>query len=358
MIETDALVIGAGPVGLFLVFQLGLLGVSAHVIDVLDEAGGQCVELYADKPIYDIPALPHCTGRELTQRLLQQVAPFAPGFHFGQLVNAVSSEPDGRWRVTCSSHTSDPSHFLARTVFIAAGVGAFVPKELKLEGLTNHVGRQVFYRRRLSESWAGKNVVIVGGEPMAVANAIALAQAGSQQPTSVTVLHRRDVLQADEDELQRFNALRAGGRIQQRTGWISAVSTRGDRLSGAQITTPEGGTETIDLDILLVCMGISPKIGPLADWGLLMERKQLPVDTARFATNLPAIFAVGDVVTYPGKKKLIVCGFHEATLAAHAAAELLHPGPAGPLLYTSSSTLLQTRLGVLPVPGAIPQRPD
>lgn len=346
MIETDALVIGAGPVGLFQVFQLGLQGISAQVVDVLDEAGGQCIELYADKPLYDIPALPRCTGRELTQRLLQQIAPFSPGFHFGQQVSALQQQPDGRWLAHCRRADASEQAILARTLMVAAGVGAFVPKELKVDGLAAFAGKQLFYRPHPQAQFAGQDVLIVGGEDAAVSHAITLAQPGPQQARSVTVLHRRDAMQADAPDLSRFAELRTAGLIHFQAGWITAIQTQGETLVGVQISTPADTTEFIALNRVLVCQGISPKLGPLVNWGLAMERKQLRVNPETFATSAPGVFAVGDVVTYPGKKKLIVCGFHEATLAAFAAAHLLHPQDSGVLQYTTSSALLQQRLGV------------
>ena len=341
LIETDALVIGAGPVGLFQVFQLGLQGIHAQVVDVLEQAGGQCIELYPDKPIYDIPGLPYSTGRELTQRLLQQVAPFKPAFHFDQQVSQVSRQVNGRWLVA-----TPQQQFLTRTLFIAAGVGAFVPKELKLDGLAAFVGSQLFYRLPRPEKIKGRHVVVLGGEETAVDNAIALADDGPQQAASVTLVHRRDVLQASPKALARLAELRASGRIKFIAGQVTGIDTRGDRLVGVAVTTPEDLTLGLSLDTLLVHLGISPKLGPVADWGLAMERKQLSVDPASFVTSEAGIYAVGDVNSYPGKKKLIVCGFHEATLEAFAAASYLNPQSSGVLQYTTSSALLQQRLGV------------
>jgi len=346
VIETDALVIGAGPVGLFQVFQLGLQGIKAHVVDVLDVAGGQCIELYADKPIYDIPAVQVCTGRELTHKLLAQIAPFAPAFHFGQQVSALAREPDGRWQVSTTVNLQPCQTFLTRTLFIAAGVGAFVPKELKVDGLSDFLGRQLFYRLPPPEALAGQQVVVVGGEDAAVSNAIALAQAG--QAKSVILLHRRDVLQASAAQLQQCAALRETGKLVFQTGQINGICTENGRLSAVTVSTPDDKTLHLPTDALLVCLGISPKLGPVAGWGLAMTRKQLSVSTNTFATSESGIFAVGDVVDYPGKKKLIVCGFHEATLAAFAAAALLDPQAPGVLQYTTSSALLQQRLGVTP----------
>jgi thioredoxin reductase (NADPH) len=343
VIETDALVIGAGPVGLFQVFQLGLQGIAAHVVEVLSEPGGQCIELYPDKPIYDIPGIASCTGRELTQRLLAQCAPFKPTFHFNQQVSTLTRNDDGRWQVATSTQ-----QFLTRTVFIAAGVGAFMPKELKLEGLAAFLGQQLFYRNAPPAATLDKNVVINGGEDEAVENAIALAQAGVAQARSVTLIHRRDVLQAGTGALTRLAQFRTQGKVQFLAGQITGIETAQGNLSRVLVSTPEDQTVPVALDVLLVCMGVSPKLGPITQWGLAMERKQLVVDSASFATSAPGIYAVGDVNTYAGKKKLIVCGFHEATLAAFAAASYLNPQASGVLQYTTSSALLQQRLGVLP----------
>ena len=347
MIETDALVIGAGPVGLFAVFELGLQGIAAQVVDVLDEPGGQCIELYPDKPIYDIPGLPRSTGRELTHNLLAQIAPFKPGFHFNQQVDTLERQADGRWLVGTQTNNQPAAQFLARSVIVAAGVGAFVPKELKVDGLSAFLGSQLFYRLKPAQTFAGRAVVVVGGEDAAVSAALALAQPGPDQARSVTLLHRRDVLQASDADLDTFNALRAVGQIQFLAGQVTGLQTQSARLTGITINTPEDQTLLLPLERLLVCQGISPKLGPVAQWGLAMERKQLTVDTATFATSERGIFAIGDVVTYPGKKKLIVSGFHEATLAAFAVAALIDPDASGVLQYTTSSALLQQRLGVV-----------
>jgi len=346
VIETDALVVGAGPVGLFQVFQLGLQGIRAHVVDVLDVAGGQCVELYPDKPIYDIPGVPLCTGRELTDKLLRQIKPFAPGFHFGQLVSALTHQSDGRWHVTTHANNQLCQHFLTRTLFIAAGVGAFLPKELKVDGLAVFAGKQLFYQTRPASAFLHQHVVIAGGEAVAVAHAIALTEVGPAQASSVTVVHRRDVLQASADDLARFAVLRQAGVIRFQTGQITGIQTEQGCLRAVLVTTPHAQVVSLPLDVLLVCSGISPKLGPIMQWGLAMERKQLCVSTDSFATSEPGIFAVGDIISYPGKKKLLVCGFHEATLAAFAAAKLINPDDSGVLQYTTSSALLQRRLGV------------
>jgi thioredoxin reductase (NADPH) len=341
-LEADALVIGAGPVGLWQVFQLGLQGIHAHVVDVLDEAGGQCMALYPDKPIYDIPGLPVSTGRELTQRLLQQLSPFQPRFHFNQQLSELTCQADGRWQAS----TSD-QHFLTRTLFIAAGVGAFVPKELKIDGLARFTGTQLHYRLKTLNRQMAQHVVVVGGEEAAVESAIALATQALQPTHRVTLVHRRDVLQASPEALEQLAALRASGRIEFIAGQITGIEADDKQLSAIVISTPDNQTRAVPLDTLLVCQGISPKLGPIANWALAMERKQLCVNPATCATSQPGIYAVGDINTYPGKKKLIVCGFHEATLAAFAAASYLNPQTSDVLQYTTSSALLQQRLGVL-----------
>lgn len=339
-IDTDALVIGAGPVGLFQAFQLGLLGLSTQVVDVLPQAGGQCVALYADKPIYDIPGVPVCTGRELAERLLQQIAPFRHGLHFGHEVQTLRPLDDGRFAVG----TGAGPQFQARSVFIAAGVGAFTPRRLKVAGLEAQEQRQVFHHPDDLAPFAGLRVLVVGGDEAALQRAAALAE--GPQTTEVTLLHRRDHFSADAELLARVATLRADGRLRVRIGQITAAQNQGDRLASVTVLDADGVETPHALDVLIVCQGLSPRLGPLADWGLALDRKQLPVDVATFETALPGVYAVGDINTYPGKKKLIICGFHEATLAAHAAHDRLRPQERGPLLYTTSSALLQRRLGL------------
>ena len=344
-IATDAVVIGAGPIGLFLVFQLGLQGLRAHLIDTLPHPGGQCVELYGDKPIYDIPALPVCSAHELVQRLQEQMAPFAPVQHLGEQVSTLQPLATGGWQVG----TEQGTELHARAVFIAAGVGAFVPRTLKLPGLQAYSGGQVLYHLGDLAPLAGQRVVVHGGGPEAVAQAIACATApAAQRPARTTLQHRRDVFDAPPELLEQLHHLRAAGHINVAIGVPSNVEQEPGppaRLTALELNTPDGGVLRLPLDVLLVRLGLTPRLGPLADWGLQLERKQLPVDPATFATNLPGIYAVGDVAHYPGKRKLLVCGFHEATLAAFGAAEWL-AGQALPLEYTSSSTRLQQRLGV------------
>lgn len=338
---TDAVVIGAGPVGLFQVFQLGLQGIRTHLIDALPHAGGQCVELYGDKPIYDIPGVPVCTGRELAALLLRQIEPFQPRWHLNALVSALSREADGRLLV----ETSQGARLRTRTVFIAAGVGAFVPRTLKVEGIERFVGTQVHYQHLPAAARAaGRHVVVHGGDEVAVECALALANA-STPPARVTLLHRRDAFQAPPELLDSLQALRDAGRIHVTVGQITGLQVEQDRLAALQLVDAEGAPQEQPLDLLVPVLGISPRLGPIADWGLAMERKQVVVDTEAFRTSEPGIHAVGDINTYPGKRKLILCGFHEATLAAFGAAETLS-GSKVALQYTTTSPRLHQLLGV------------
>ena len=337
--ETDALVIGAGPVGLFQVFQLGLLDIKCHVIDALPFPGGQCIELYPDKPIYDIPGTPRTTGRELTASLLTQIKPFSAAFHLGQVVSQIEQMPDGHFQV----ETAKGQQFDTKVIIIAAGVGAFQPKLLKVAGLEKFENSQLFYHS-LPESIASQHVLVVGGDDAALECAVALATAG--QAKSVTLLHRRDMYQANSELITELFALRDAKALHLMVGQVTGFGEQQGQLSAAQVTGVDGQVQTVLADQLLVYLGLSPKLGPLADWGLAMDRKQIAVDTEKFATSVPGIFAVGDINTYPGKKKLILSGFHECALAAFGAADIVYPGKNPQLEYTTSSTRLHTLLGV------------
>jgi thioredoxin reductase (NADPH) len=347
-IVTDALVIGAGPVGLFQVFELGLLEVSAHVVDALPEPGGQCAELYPDKPIYDIPAVPLCTGRELAARLQQQIAPFNTPFHLGQEVSVVQSVPSDDGRPRFAVQTGAGTRFDCRAIVIAGGAGAFRPRTLKLDGLDRLAGSQVFHRLDDPAAFAGRRVVVAGNGDSAIEWALSLAAEGPQQAASVSLLHRRDDFQAAPDAVERLAQARAAGRVHFVAGQATGLGCEVDgRMTHLQLLAADGTTTALPLDRLLVALGLSPRLGPIADWGLAMERKQLVVDTAAFQTSVPGIYAVGDVNTYPGKRKLIVSGFHEATLAAFAIAAQLRGEPV-PLQYTTTSPRLHRLLGVAP----------
>ena len=339
-IETDAVIIGAGPVGLFQVFELGLLEIKAHVIDSLPEVGGQCIELYPDKPIYDIPAIPVCTGRELVSKLLKQIEPFAPQFHLNQEVSTLEKQTDGRFLIT----TSQDQHFLCKAVFIAAGVGAFQPRTLNLEGIEALVDQQVFYRIRDPEQFTGKKIVICGGGDSALDWALHFVG----KAASVTLIHRRDEFKATPQSVAKMRALCASGEMQLLIGQITGIESSNGKLTGIAVTSIEGTVQALTLDSLLLFYGLSPKLGPIADWGLDIDRKQVAVDTACFQTSTPGIFAVGDINIYPGKKKLILSGFHEAALAAFAAAAFIAPEKQIQLQYTTTSPKLHKALGVSP----------
>lgn len=338
-IETDAVIIGAGPVGLFQVFELGLLEIKAHVIDSLPEVGGQCVELYPDKPIYDIPAVPSCTGRELTDNLLKQIEPFSPTFHLKQEVTLVQKREDGRFDV----ETSIGTRFITKTIFIAAGVGSFQPRKMKVEGLEEFEGKQVFYRVKDPAQFEGKNLVICGGGDSALDWALNFVG----KAESVILLHRREDFRAAPSSVAKMKELCDAYEMQFIVGQVTGCETRNDRLSEIKVTGADGVTRRLPLDMLLVFFGLSPKLGPIADWGLDIERKQLKVmDTEKFETNIPGIFAVGDINTYPGKKKLILSGFHEAALAAFGAAPYIFPEKKIMMQYTTTSPKLHKVLGV------------
>ncbi len=341
-IETDAVIVGAGPVGLFQVFELGLLDIRAHVVDSLAHPGGQCIELYPDKPIYDIPALPVCTGKELTDNLLKQIEPFQPTFHLGQDVVEVQRQADARLLV----RTSRGTVFLTRTLFIAAGVGSFQPRTLKAEGIEAFEGSQVFYRVKDPNLFKGRNLVVVGGGDSALDWALHFATSGEHRAESVTLLHRRDGFRAAPASVARMHALCEQYEMQFLIGQISGCESRDGRLAEVKVVGADGVTRRLPLDMLLVFFGLSPKLGPIAEWGLALERKQLVVDTEKFQTSEPGIFAVGDINTYPGKKKLILSGFHEAALAAFGAADYLFPQKKVHLQYTTTSPKLHKVLGV------------
>ena len=365
-IETDAVIIGAGPVGLFQVFELGLLEIKAHVIDLLPYPGGQCIELYPDKPIYDIPAVPVCTGKELTDNLLKQIEPFGPTFHYSQEVSTIAQQDDGRFLLETSSGAASGeapdgasdgdtdefqgSRFLAKTIFIAAGMGAFQPRLLNLEGIDKlaaaDAAQQVFYKVSNRAVFAGQDVVILGGGDSALDWALDFIKEGDNRAKSVTLIHRRDGFAAAPASVAKMRAMCEAGQMKFRVGQVTAVETRNERMTAITVTGVDGSTTQVPLDKLLIFFGLSPKLGPIADWGLDIERRQLKVDTEKFSTSVPGIFAVGDINTYPGKKKLILSGFHECALAAFGAAAIIFPDKKVMLQYTTTSTKLHKVLGV------------
>ena len=341
-IETDAVIVGAGPVGLFQVFELGLLEIKAHVIDSLAYPGGQCIELYPDKPIYDIPAVPVCTGKELTDALLKQIEPFGATFHFGHEVTVVRRQDDGRFFV----ETGRGLQLVAKTIFIAGGVGSFQPRTLKVDGIERFLDSQLFYRVRNPAQFAGKNLVIVGGGDSALDWALNFVQEGPHKAESVILLHRRDGFKAAPASVAKMKQLCDDYEMQFVVGQITGFEEDEGRLVRVKVTGSDGVTRLMPLDMLLVFFGLSPRLGPIADWGLGIDRKQVVVDTEKFESSIPGIFAVGDINTYPGKKKLILSGFHEAALAAFGAAPYVFPEKRILLQYTTTSPKLHKVLGV------------
>ncbi len=339
-IETDALIVGAGPCGLFQIFELGLLGIKSHIVDTMRHAGGQCTELYPDKPIYDIPGIPECSGQELIDNLMKQIEPFDAEFHLGEEVTVVEPRDDGGFDVETDSGT----RFNARTIFIAGGVGSFQPRRMRLESIERYEESSLFYRVRDPAGFAGKNVTILGGGDSALDWTLEL------QPlvNSMTIIHRRDEYRAAPASVAKMKSLVEAGKIREHIGKVSAYSSDETGITGITVDLKSGGSVDIDCDTLLVFWGLAPKLGPIAEWGLDINRKTINVDTEKFETNIPGIYAIGDINYYPGKKKLILSGFHEAALAAFAAKERIEPGKKAHLQYTTTSPLMHQRLGVVP----------
>ncbi|HET7715671.1 MAG TPA: NAD(P)/FAD-dependent oxidoreductase [Bauldia sp.] len=338
VIEKDVVIVGAGPVGLFAVFELGLLDLSAAVVDILDKPGGQCAELYPEKPIYDIPGYPVITGEGLTQKLLEQIAPFKPSLHLGRMVESLERLPDRRFRLT----TDRGDVFVAKAVVIAAGGGSFQPKRPPVPGIEAYEGTSVFYSVRRMEDFRGHDLMIVGGGDSALDWTLNL------QPLarSLTLVHRRDEFRAAPDSVNKMKALLADGKIRFEMGQVSGLKGEGGQLGAAIVKGKDGETE-VPCTRMLPFFGLTMKLGPVANWGLNLEENLIPVDTARFETSEPGIFAIGDINTYPGKLKLILCGFHEAALMAQAAVHVCAPERKVVFQYTTSSSSLQKKLGVI-----------
>ncbi len=336
-IETDAVIVGAGPVGLFAVFELGLVDIKCHLVDILDRAGGQCAELYPEKPIYDIPALPIVTGQELVDKLMEQIKPFGPAFHFSQRIDQLEKMPDGRFRLVTDAGTE----FLAKVVVIAAGGGSFTPKRPPLPGIEAYEGKSVHYAVRRMEQWRGADVVIVGGGDSALDWTLNLQPIAK----SLTLVHRRDEFRAAPHSVEKMRALVAEGKVRLLIGQATALSGANGQLDAVTIKTKDG-EERVPCTAMLPFFGLTMKLGPVADWGLNLEENLIPVDTERFETSTRRIFAIGDINTYPGKLKLILSGFHEGALMAQAAHRYIYPDKKLLFQYTTSSSSLQKKLGV------------
>jgi thioredoxin reductase (NADPH) len=337
-IETDVVIVGAGPCGLFAIFELGLLDLKCHVIDILDKPGGQCAELYPEKPIYDIPALPIVTGHDLTERLLEQAAPFNPQYHYNQMVTGLKKLDDGTFEL----ETDSDQTFHCKVVVIAAGGGSFQPKKPPMPGIETFEGTSVFYSVKRMEDFRDKDILIVGGGDSA------LDWVNNLQPLakSMTLLHRRDDFRAAPDSVNKMRELVAAGKMNLHIGQVTDLHGAVGVLSGATVKGKEGEFE-VSCNTMLPFFGLTMKLGPVADWGLNLEENLVPVDTEKFATNVPGIFAIGDINTYPGKLKLILSGFHEAALMSQEAFRICNPGERLLFQYTTSSSNLQKKLGVI-----------
>ncbi|MDN2568273.1 NAD(P)/FAD-dependent oxidoreductase [Aquibium sp. A9E412] len=335
--KTDVLIIGAGPVGLFAVFELGLLDLKCHLIDILDRPGGQCAELYPEKPIYDIPAWPVISGQELVDRLMEQIKPFHPGFTFSRMVAGLERRDDGSFRLT----TDEGEVFEAPVVVIAAGGGSFQPKRPPIPGIEAYEGRSVFYSVRRMEDFRDHDLLIVGGGDSALDWTLNLQPVAS----SLTLVHRRPEFRAAPDSVNKMFALKEEEKIGFQVGQVTALKGEAGQLAAAVVKGPEGEVE-IACTRMLPFFGLTMKLGPIADWGLELHENLIPVDTEKFETSEPGIFAIGDINSYPGKLKLILSGFHEAALMAQAAKRIVNPGERVVFQYTTSSTSLQKKLGV------------
>ena len=337
-IQADVVIVGAGPCGLFQIFELGLLGIHAHVIDSLKHPGGQCSELYPEKPIYDIPALPVCGAQELVDRLLQQAKPFNAQFHMGEEVTELKILEDHTFLL----RTSLDTRFHTKTVIIAGGLGSFQPRRLGVEGAEPFEGSRIHYKVKSASEFTGKRLVIFGGGDSALDWTLEFAgKAGS-----LTLVHRRPDFRAAPASVARMRDLVQHGSISYVEAIAQAAIAQDGEFRGVRVKGTDGQIHDLEADHALVFFGLHPKLGPIAEWGLGIDKRAIQVDTEKFQTNIPGVFAVGDINTYPGKKKLILSGFHEAALAAFAVAAHLNPAKKIPLQYTTTSPIMHKRLGV------------
>jgi len=336
MIKTDALVIGAGPVGLFVVHQLGIIGLKSEVVDNLDKVGGQCIELYPDKPIYDIPAIPECTGESLTKNLLEQIKPFKTNFHLNERVQQLSKEKNN-WKITTSKNKT----FISPNVIIAGGVGSFEPRKFNVKGAEKFENKGVYYSIKDKNLLKNKKICIFGGGDSALDWAIELSKT-----SEVILIHRRDEFRGVEHSVELVKKLEEDGKIKIKTPFqINSIEGK-DNVSSIIIKSDDGKTEEIKTDIVLGFFGLIMKLGPIAEWGLNLDKKTIPVNTENFQTNKEGIFAIGDICAYPGKLKLILSGFHEGALAARACFKLARPNEKYRFEFTTTSKNVQERLGV------------
>ena len=337
-VETDVIIVGAGPIGLFAVFELGLLDLKCHLIDILDRAGGQCTELYPEKPIYDIPGIPVVTGQELTDRLMQQIKPFDAQFHFGEMAKSLHRLEDGRWQLAGDAGTV----LVAPVVVIAAGGGSFVPKRPPIPGIEEYEGKSVFYAVRKIEQLRGRDVLIAGGGDSALDWTLNLAPVANR----LTLVHHRDGFRASQHSVNRMRELVTEGKINFHVASVKALHGAAGQLEAVTLAGPDRKEWRHGANAFLPFFGLTIKLGPIAEFGLNLHENLIPVDTAKFETSTPGIFAIGDINSYPGKLKLILSGFHEAALMAQAAFHICRPNEKLRFQYTTSSSSLHKKLGV------------
>lgn len=339
LIKTDVVVIGAGPCGLFQVFELGLLGLKAEIVDSIRQPGGQCSELYPDKPIYDIPGIPVCTGDELTQSLLKQIEPFHCGMHLGEEVTVVRPNDAATFHV----ETAAGKKFTAKAVVVAGGVGSFQPRQLRVPGIEAYEGKTLHYRVQKPEYFAGKRIAILGGGDSALDWVLAL----NPHAAGTTLVHRRDEYRAAPATVAAVRGLAGQGKLTLiEKAKATAIAGENGNITALTVQPEKGNAIDLAVDEVLVFFGLAPKLGPIAEWGLDINRKTVNVDTEKFETNIPGIYAVGDINSYPGKKKLILCGFHEAALAAFAIKHRIEPDKKVHVQYTTTSPIMHERLGI------------
>jgi len=335
MIKTDVLVIGAGPVGLFAVHQLGIIGLKAEVVDNLDKIGGQCIELYPDKPIYDIPALPICTGESLTINLLEQIKPFKPNIHLNQRVEEIAKQ-ETNWKIT----TNKKKVFIAPNIIIAGGVGSFEPRKFPIEEAVKFENNGVYYSIKDKNNFKNKKICIFGGGDSALDWAIELSKLAA-----VTLIHRRNEFRGANHSKEIVRNLEKEGKLKIKTPFqINSIEGK-NKINAITIKNDDGNLKEIKTDSILGFFGLIMKLGPIAEWGLNLEKKTIPVNTENFQTNKNGIFAIGDICTYPGKLKLILSGFHEGALAARACFKLARPNEKYRFEFTTTSKNIQGRLG-------------
>ena len=338
MIKTDVLVIGAGPTGLFAVHQLGIIGLKSEVVDNLDKIGGQCIELYPDKPIYDIPAISECTGEELTKNLLKQIEPFKTNFHLNERVEELKKD-GSNWKVT----TSKKKVFITPNIIIAGGVGSFEPRKLSTKDAEKFEGKSVFYSIKDKNLFKNKKICIFGGGDSALDWAIELSNF-----SEVTLVHRRTEFRGAPSSLETVKKLEKSGKIRILTPY-QLNSIEGDKnIKSVSLKKEDGKIEKLEIDYVLGFFGLIMKLGPIANWGLNLDKKTIKVNTETFQTNQEGIFAIGDICTYPGKLKLILSGFHEAALAARACYKLARPNEKYRFEFTTTSKNIKGRLGIDP----------